>query len=136
MHDPFVGGWTLNVARSDFDPNHRPMQAKMTWELDADGSYLLLAEGTNETGTPCSEKPQRLFPNGNAYPVENLPGLTCVTTRPNRNVIRAEVKREDGSLAGEGTYVVADDAKTMVATTIGFDSQLRQFKMRTVWDRL
>jgi hypothetical protein len=28
------------------------------------------------------------------------------------------------------------DEKTMVATTSGFDSQPRQFKMHAVWDRL
>ena len=59
----------------------------------------------------------------------------CVTTRSGRNAIRAEVKREDGSIAGEGSCVVADDGKTMTATTSGFDSQLRRFEMRTVWDR-
>jgi len=45
------------------------------------------------------------------------------------------VKREDGSIAGEGSCVAADDGKTMTATTSGFDSQLRRFEMRTVWDR-
>jgi hypothetical protein len=45
------------------------------------------------------------------------------------------VKRDDGSIAGEGSYVIADDGKTMTATTSGFDSQLRRFEMRTVWDR-
>ena len=61
--------------------------------------------------------------------------MTSVTTRPNGNTIRAEAKREDGSLAGEGTYVVADDGKTLMATTKGFDSQLRPFTQQTVWDR-
>jgi hypothetical protein len=48
-----------------------------------------------------------------------------VTTRPNRNTIRADAKREDGSLTGEGTYVVFADGTTMVASTKGFDSQQR-----------
>jgi len=76
-----------------------------------------------------------LRPDGVAYPVEGLPGLTSVTTRPNPNTIRTEAKREDGSLAGEGTYVVAADGRTMMASTRGFDSQLRQFTMKTMWDR-
>jgi hypothetical protein len=107
----------------------------MTWELDADGNYLLIAEGVDGNGHPCREKPQRLCPDGVAYPVEGLPGLTSVTTRPNPHTIRAEAKREDGSLAGEGTYVVAADGTTMIANTTGFDSQLRPFTMKTVWDR-
>jgi hypothetical protein len=135
MHDPFVGTWKLNPGRSEFDPNHRPSEATMRWELEADGGYLLLAEGIDEKGERCAEKPQKLFPDGRPYRVENLPGLTCIASRPDVNTLRADVKREDGSLAGEGRYVVADDGKTMTATTAGFDSQLRRFEMRTVWDR-
>ena len=69
------------------------------------------------------------------HPVDGFPGLTSVTTRPDRNTSRAEAKREDNSLAGEGTYAVADDGQTMTATTKGLDSQLRPFTMATVWDR-
>jgi hypothetical protein len=107
----------------------------MTWKLEEDGAYLLLAEGTDAKGTRTVEKPHRLLADGKPYSVENLPGLTSVTTRPGTNTLRAEAIREDGSLAGEGTYVVALDGKTMTATTTGFDSQLRPFTMRTVWDR-
>jgi len=135
VNDPFVGKWSLNTTQSTFDANHQPAEAAMTWELDADGAYLLLAEGVNAKGERCTEKPQRLRPDGVAYPVEGLPGLTSVTTRLNANTIRAAAKREDGSLAGEGTYVVAADGKTMVASTTGFDSQLREFTMKTIWDR-
>ncbi len=135
MHDPFLGPWTLNPARSELTPNHRPSEATMTWEVDGDGGYLLLAEGTNEKGQRCAEKPQKLIPDGKPYPVEQLPGLRCITTRPDPNTIRAEVRREDGSIAGEGTYEVAPDGKTMTARTSGFDSQLRPFTMRTVWAR-
>lgn len=135
MDDPFVGTWALNPTRSAFDANHKPSKATMTWELDADGAYVLLAEGVDANGERCREKPQRLRPDGVAYPIEGLRGLTSVTTRPNPNTIRAEAKREDGSLAGEGTYDVAADGATMIATTRGFDSQLRPFTMKTVWDR-
>ena len=136
MDDPFVGTWELNPTGSQFDPNHRPARATMRWQLEADGAYLMFAEGENEKGQPCVEKPQKLVPDGQAYPVENLPGLRCVTSRPDAHSVRAEVKREDGSLAGEGTYVVAADGSTMTASTAGFDSQLRRFEMRTVWDRV
>jgi len=135
MNDPFVGTWTLNPTQSAFDANHRPLAGSMTWTLDEDGAYVLLAAGVNTKGDRCEEKPQRLRPDGVARPVDGFAGLTSVTTRPNRNTIRAEAKREDGSLAGEGTYAVADDGQTMTATTKGFDSQLRPFTMQTVWDR-
>src|SRR5262245_14086939 len=136
MQDPFVGTWKLNPARSQFDPNHRPGAATMRWRIEPDGGYLLLAEGTDERGQPRTEKPQKLFPDGRPYPVEALPGLTCVTSRPDENTILAAVKREDDSIAGEGRYSVSEDGASMTATTSGFDSQLRRFEMRTVWDRV
>ena len=136
MHDRFVGTWELNTSESQFDPNHKPSRATMRWQLEPDGAYLMFAEGQNEKGEPCAEKPQRLVPDGRPYPVENLPGLGCVTSHPDPHTIRAEVKREDGSIAGEGSYVVAPDGRLMTATTSGFDSQLRRFEMRTVWTRI
>lgn len=136
MHDQFEGTWKLNPGRSQFDANHRPLEGTMRWQIGPDGGYTLLAEGVNAKGEPCVEKPQVLRPDGRAYPVEGLPGLSSVTSRPDPNTIRAEARREDGSLAGEGSYVVAEDGMTMTATTAGFDSQLRRFEMRTVWDRV
>ena len=136
MHDPFVGTWELSRAGSQFDPKHNPARATMRWERDGDGSYLMFAEGENDKGEPCVEKPQRLRPDGLPYPVDNLPGLQAVTSRPDANTIRAEARRDDGSLAGEGTYVVAPDGASLTATTSGFDSQLRRFEMRTLWHRV
>jgi hypothetical protein len=136
MHDPFVGTWKLNPSRSLFDRHHRPTAGTMRWQLEPGGAYLLEAEGINEKGEHCAEQPQTMRPDGKPYPVPGLPGLTCVTRRPDPNPRRGEVTREDGSVAGEGSYVVASDGATLTATTAGFDSQLRRFEMRTVWDRV
>jgi hypothetical protein len=136
MHDPFVGTWKLNPARSLFDRHHRPSAGTMRWQLEADGAYLLQAEGIDEKGQPCAEQPQTMRPDGKPYPVPGMPGLTSVTSRPNSHTLRGEVTREDGSIAGEGRYVVAPDGATLTATTAGFDSQLRRFESRTIWDRV
>jgi hypothetical protein len=135
MQDPFIGTWKLNPGKSQFDPNHRPTEATMHWRLEPDGAYLMEAEGVTEKGQRTSERPQRLIPDGQPYPVPDFPGLAAVTTRPQQNIMRAEVRREDGSIAGEGSYVVADDGASMTATTAGFDTQLRRFEIRTCWDR-
>jgi hypothetical protein len=135
MHDPFVGTWKLNPAKSLFDRNHRPTAGTMTWQLEADGGYLLLAEGLDEKGEPCVERPQKMFADGKPYPVPQMPGLVAVTSRPDPHTLVAQAKRDDGSIAGEGRYVVASDGATMTATTAGFDTQSRRFETRTVWDR-
>jgi hypothetical protein len=40
-----------------------------------------------------------------------------------------------GPVQLRGTYVVSPDGKALTATTFGYDTQLRQFKQKTVWDR-
>ena len=135
MHDPFVGCWELNPAKSDFDANHRPSAATMQFELGEDGTYVMKAEGVNQKGERVAEQPQTLVPDGRPYPVPNFHGLSAITTRPDPQTIRAEARREDGTIVGEGTYVVSSDGASLTATTAGFDTQFRRFEMKTVWDR-
>ena len=135
MNDPLVGTWKLNRDKSTFDANHRPAEGTMRLEPTVGGGYVLYASGKNEKGEPVTERPQTFIPDGKPYPVAGFPGLAAVTRRPDPRTLQAEVLREDGSIAGGGSYVVSADGASLVATTAGFDSQLRRFEMKTVWDR-
>lgn len=133
--DLFVGTWRLSPEQSNFDPNHRPSDGLLTWERQADGQYLMTAEGTKD-GKKVSERPQRFTADGSAYPLPDYPGLSLVASRRDPLTIQIDCRREDGSLAGQATYTVSADGRTMAATTSGFDSQLREFRQYTVWDRV
>jgi hypothetical protein len=50
MQDPFIGTWTLNVEKSQFDANHRPQAGTIVLEVDQEGYYLQKSEGINEKG--------------------------------------------------------------------------------------
>ena len=134
MTDVFAGTWELNPQRSEFDPNHRPTQGTMEFETDGN-AYVLKAHGVSAKGQHVTEKAQRLIPDGRAYPVPDLPGLTAVCRRVDPNTLSAEVRREDGTLAGRADYAVSPDGRSLAATTSGFDTQLRQFRQYTVWER-
>ena len=135
MQDILTGSWKLNCEKSNFDANHRPQAGTMAFELTPEGHYLLTAEGRNEKGEPCKERPARFIPDGKEHPVPDFPGLVSIATRPDPNTLRGEVRREDGSVVGGGTYVVSADGKSLTAENFGYDTQLRQFKQQTVWDR-
>jgi hypothetical protein len=136
MNDPLIGTWKLNPEGSEFDPNHRPSEGTMAFEMNGEGHYLLTAEGVNEKGEKCKEKPARFIPDGQDHPVPDFPGLISKITRPDSNTLAAEVRREDGSVVGGGTYVVSEDGASLTATNFGYDSQLRQFKQQTAWRRV
>jgi hypothetical protein len=133
--DPFVGTWTLNIAKSNFDPNHRPTAATMAFELNEEGHYLMRAEGLNAKGEKVAERPARFIPDGQLYPIPDFPGLFATSTQPDPHTLIGEARREDGSIVGGGTMVVSADRRSLTSTNFGYDSQLRQFKQQTVWDR-
>ena len=135
MQDSLAGTWHLNAEKSNFDANHRPRAATMIFEIGSEGDYLLTAEGVNEKGEKCRERPTRLIPDGKEHRVPDFPGLVAITTRSDAHTLTSEVRREDGSVVGGGSYVVSPDGASLTATTFGYDTQLRQFKQQTVWDR-
>jgi hypothetical protein len=135
QHDPLLGTWVLNPSRSQFDANHRPRAATMVIERDDQGRYLITAEGIGEKGQQVTEKPQTLVPDGEPRPLPDFPGLAATSTHPDERTLHTDVRREDGSIAGQGTYAVSEDGHSLMATTAGFDSQLRRFEQRTSWDK-
>jgi hypothetical protein len=135
MKDPLIGSWKLNTDESRFDSNHRPSAGTVTFALSPEGHYLMTAEGITADGKECRERPVRFTPDGQGHPVPDFPGLTSITTRPDAHTLASEVRREDGSVVGGGSYVISPDGQTMTATNFGYDTQLRQFQQQTVWDR-
>ena len=101
-----------------------------------EGGYLLKAEGRNAQGEACTERPSHILPDGQERPLPDFPGLIVIAQRPDSHTLRTEVRREDGSVVGGGSYVVSADSRSLIATTFGYDSQLRQFQQQTAWDRL
>jgi|SRR5581483_2200257 len=135
MPDLFVGTWILNVAKSQFDANHRPRAGTIVIEIDPQGYYLEKAEGINENGEKVAERPQRYIADGKDHPIPDLPGLKYRARRSDPNTLLGEATREDGSVVGGATKIVSEDGKSMTIENFGYDSQLRQFKMRTVWEK-
>jgi hypothetical protein len=135
MQNPLLGTWKLNTQRSEFDANHRPSAGTMMFELTPEGHYLLTAEGVTEKGEKCKERPAKFIPDGQEHAVPDFPGLSARVTMTDPNTMMSEVRREEGSVVGGGTYAVSPDGSSLTVTNFGYDTQLRQFQLKTVWDR-
>jgi hypothetical protein len=134
--DPFVGTWTLDPSKSEFDPNHRPASATLVFEIDADGHHVMKAEGTRPDGARVVERASRFVTDGVARPLPDLPQLTVVSTRPRHDTLHSVARRPDGSIVGESTIVVSSDGRTLTATNSGVDAQLRTFRQSTCFTRV
>jgi hypothetical protein len=133
MSDVFVGTWKLNIEQSEFDPKHVPTGGTVTFELDAEGCYVMRGEGINAAGEKVAERPQRFVLDGQEHPMADIPGLTAMATRPEPNTLVAE-GRMNGKIVGQGTYTVSADGQTLSATASGMGVN-GPFKTRAVFDR-
>jgi hypothetical protein len=104
------------------------------FQQEADG-YAMKAEGVAADGSRVTERPQRFVLDGRSHPLADFPELLAVATRPSPDTLHGEVRRPDGSIVGEGDYVVSADGTSLTVTATGVDSQLRRFQVTTVWVR-
>lgn len=67
-------------------------------------------------------------------PIAAAPAFTGLAERPDVRTIRS-IGRKDGRLAGEATYAISGDGRTLTATVRGIDAEHRQFETMVVWER-
>jgi hypothetical protein len=111
--NPFAGKWTLNVAKSKFNPGPPPKDETVTI---ANGTTTV--EGTDATGKPFkwSVTPAP----GKAVPIDGIPNAT-LEEKLSGDTVDHTWKGAGGNTHGHG--VVSKDRKTMRYTQNGTDDQ-------------
>ncbi len=131
--DPFVGTWTLNVAKSKYSPGPVPKSITSTYEAAGKGYKVAVK---NQTGTGTIEY---------GY-TTNLDGQESKLTGNNPNADTLVVKRIDASTlesvskkGGKVTItqrnVLSPDGKTRTVTTTGTDAQGQKVNNVAVFER-
>jgi hypothetical protein len=132
--DPFVGTWTLNVAKSKYDPGPAPKEQTATYEAAGKG-YKVSVKATPATGAMQEW----------SY-TTNLDGADATITGSNPNADVISVKRIDdrtieminkkgGKETTRQRNVVAPDGKTRTVTTTGVDGMGRTVNNTSVFEK-
>ena len=139
--DLFEGTWKSNPQGTRWDPNYKPEQACLRFEV-TDSGYLLVAYGIKD-GQAVAERPTRIVADGkrrplvdlNGRPIPGVPaGAMSIGNRPDRWTIEGRVE-VDGNTLGAGTYRVSEDGKTLTVTNEGM-GQKGPFKLVATFDRV
>ena len=131
--DPFVGSWTLNVAKSKYDPGPTPKSVTSVYEAAGKGYKVSV---TNITAGSKLEY---------GY-TTNLDGKESQVTGTNPNADTLLVKRIDArtleSVSKKGgkvtitqRNVVSADGKTRTVTTTGTDAQGQKVNNVAVFEK-
>jgi hypothetical protein len=132
--DPFVGTWTLNVAKSKYDPGPAPKEQTATYEAAGNG-YKVSVKATPATGTMQEW----------SY-TTNLDGADATITGSNPNADVIAVKRIDertlesvnkkgGKETTRQRNVVSPDGRTRTVTTTGVDGMGQRVNNTAVFEK-
>ena len=132
--DPFVGTWTLNVARSTYSPGPAPKSITSTYEAAGKG-YKISVKNEPASG-PVQQWSYTTNLDGTESPIAgNNPNSDAVTVkRIDANTLEL-VNRKAGKPTTTQKNVVSADGKTRTVTTTGTDAEGRKINNVAVFER-
>jgi hypothetical protein len=120
--DPFVGTWTLNVAKSKYSPGPPPKSTTVTY--DAAGSGYKISVKTEPASGPTGEWSYTTSLDGKDSPVtgNNSNADTIATKRIDAHTLES-VSKKGGKVILTSRIVVSKDGKTRTNTQTGTDAK-------------
>jgi hypothetical protein len=129
--NPFLGTWTLNVAKCKYTVGQPQKELTVTFKLDGE-RIKRTAIGFESDGTPIKEEDSRAWDG--KYHAFDPPIIEVAVTRVGDRTLDVKVK-QNGKLIDRSTMIVSPDGKTMTATRNGKDEQGRPFVGTDVFDK-
>jgi len=132
--DPFVGTWTLNVAKSKYSPGPAPKAQTSTYESSG-GGYKITVKSTPASGE-VQEWTYTTKLDGTSSPVTgNNPNAdTMAVKRIDATTLEA-VATKGGKETTHQRNVVSADGKTRTVTTTGVDGQGKKVSNVAVYQK-
>jgi hypothetical protein len=125
-HDPVIGAWELDVAKSSFDPGPPLKSQRRVYEETASGVKFTLT-GISAAGRPMRVEYTAPY-DGRDYPLNGSPSVNSVAlTRIDRLHVDA-VEKKDGTPKFHVTRVISPDENTMTVTSIGTNAKGTKIK--------
>ncbi len=129
--NPFIGTWTLNVAKCKYTVGQPQKELTVTFQQDG-AKIKRTAIGTESDGTPIKEEDSRAWDG--KYHAFDPPIIMVAVTRVGDRTLDVKVK-QNGKIIDRSTMIVSPDGKTMTATRNGKDEQGHPFVGTDVFDK-
>ena len=132
--DPFVGTWTINLAKSKYSPGPAPKSTTTTYEAAGKG-YKVSVKAEPATG-PVQQWSYTSDLDGKDVPITgNNPNAdTVAAKRIDANTLEI-VNKKNGKVTTTQKNVVAADGKTRTVTTTGTDGQGQKVNNVAVYEK-
>lgn len=131
--DSGLGTWTLNVAKSTYDPGPAPKSQIVRIEVWGDG-LKLTADAVDAAGQPAHSEYAAKF-DGKDYPWKGNVNADTVALRRIDDRTIETVWKKGGNVTITLRAIVSSDGKTRTSTQTGVDAQGRRVNHRIVHER-
>lgn len=131
--DPVVGTWTLNSAKSKFNPGPAPKSITRIYAQSAHGIALTL-NGVAADGSPMSQQSTFNY-DGKDYPFTGSPNFDMLSLkRVDASTVKSTLKKA-GKVVGTTTRTISADGKVLTLSTKGTDAKGMAYDDVTVFDK-
>ena len=132
--DPFVGQWSMNLAKSKYSPGPAPKSVMSTWEAAGKGYKVTVK--TEPAAGPAQQWSYTTNLDGKESPVTgNNPNADTVTVkRIDANTLEL-VSSKGGKVTTSQRNVASVDGKTRTVTTTGTNAQGQKVNSVAVFER-
>ncbi len=121
MPDPVVGSWTLNVAKSKFNPGPALKSQTRVYTHGADGTILKVT-GVAADGSQISQQ-STFKTDGKDYPFSGAPNFDSISLKQvDAHTVHSTQKRK-GKDVGTTTRTVSADGKMLTLASKGTDAK-------------
>jgi hypothetical protein len=131
--DPFVGTWTLNVAKSTYSPGPVPKSITSTYTAAGKG-YKVAVKNVSTSGTVEYGYTTNLDGKDSILTGNNPNADTLLVKRIDARTLES-VSRKGGKATITQRNVVSADGKTRTVTTTGVDAQGQKVHNVAVFER-
>jgi hypothetical protein len=131
----WVGSWSLNVARSTYDPGPPPYK-RATYTIEpwgADGMMVIYDMVHPRGGVTHLEWQGRI--DGKDYPLQGIDAFVTYAYNQVSPGVYETIVKMAGRVAATSTITLSPDGKAMTTTTKGIDSAGRPVTTITVYER-
>ena len=132
--DNFLGTWTLNVAKSKYDPGPAPKSQTTILEPVADGATKERGDRVNADGSRTQWEWTAKF-DGKDYPVKGDPGRDAVSVKKVDDYTLDISNKKGGKVTTTIHAVYAKDGKSRTETVTGTDAEGKKIENVTQWTK-
>jgi len=131
--DPVVGTWTLNVAKSKFNPGPAPKSQTRTYSVDSAGVSLDV-KGVGADGTAISQESTFKY-DGRAYAMKGSADYDAITLKQVNATTVKSIMMKAGKPVGTTTRTISAKGKVLTLSTKATDASGKTYDNVAVYDK-